>query len=56
MEIRDTDPDFGVLEITDDANTFEISSWMSESMTRVSRELLRAQLPAVITRELARAL
>ena len=55
-EIRETDPDFGVLEITDDADTFEISSWMSESMTRVSRALLRAQLPAVITRELARAL
>ncbi len=56
QEIKQLEPDFGVLEITDDANTFEISSWMSESMTRVSRELLRTQLPSVLTRELARAL
>lgn len=55
-EIKNMDPNFGFLEITDDANTFEIASWMSDSMTRVSREVLRAQLPSVLTLELARAL
>ena len=55
-EIKSMDPNFGFLEITDDANTFEISSWMSDSMTRVSRDVLRAQLPSVLTLELARAL
>jgi hypothetical protein len=56
QEIKGMDPSFGFLEITDDANTFEISSWMSDSMTRVSREVLRAQLPSVLTLELARVL
>lgn len=54
--IRSTNPNFGFLEITNDANTFEISSWMSDSMTRVSRDVLRAQLPSVLTLELARAM
>ncbi len=56
QEIKNMDPNFGFLEITDDADTFEISSWMSDSMTRVSRDILRAQLPSVLTLELARAL
>ena len=54
--IRSTDPNFGFIEIADDSNTFEISSWMSDSMTRVSRDVMRAQLPSVLTLELARAL
>ncbi|MGH8830682.1 MAG: hypothetical protein ACREXV_06280, partial [Polaromonas sp.] len=43
QEIKNMDPNFGFLEISDDANTFEISSWMSDSMTRVSRDILRAR-------------
>lgn len=54
-EIKTIEPNFGFLEIADQFNTFEISSWMSDSMTRVSRDVLRAQLPSVLTLELARA-
>ncbi len=55
-DVRSTNPNFGFLEITNDADTFEISSWMTDSMTRVSRDVLRAQLPSVLSMELARAL
>jgi hypothetical protein len=55
QDIRRLDPNIGFLEITNDANTFEISSWMSDSMTRVSRSALRAQLPAILTLELAKS-
>ena len=55
QDIRRLDPNFGLLEITDDADTFEISSWMSDSMTRVSRDVLRQHLPSVLTLELAKA-
>jgi hypothetical protein len=54
-EIKTIEPNFGFLEIADQFNTFEISSWMSDSMTRVSRDVLRTQLPSVLTLELARA-
>ena len=54
--IRSTDPNFGFIEIADESNTFEMSSWMSDSMTRVSRDVMRAQLPSVLTLELARTL
>jgi hypothetical protein len=55
-EVKGKDPNLGFLEITDDANTFEVSSWMSDSMTRVSRDALRAQLTSLLTLELARAM
>jgi len=55
-DITSTDPNLGFIEIADDSNTFEMSSWMSDSMTRVSRDVMRAQLPSVLTLELARAL
>ena len=55
-EVKRIEPNIGFLEITDNANNFEISSWMGDKMTRVSRELLRAKLPSVLTLELARVL
>lgn len=55
QDIRRLDPNFGFLEVTDGANTFEISSWMGDSITRVSRDALRQQLPSVLTLELAKA-
>ena len=55
-DITSTDPNLGFIEIADESNTFEISSWMSDSMTRVSRDVMRAHLPSVLTLELARAL
>jgi len=56
VEITSTHPNLGFIEIADESNTFEISSWMSDSLTRVSRDVMRAQLPSVLTLELARAL
>lgn len=56
QDIRHLDPNAGFLEITDDVDAFEIGSWMSDSMTRVSRKALRTHLPSVLTLELARAL
>ena len=55
QDIRRLDPRFGFLEVTDDVDTFEVGSWAGDSMTRVSRNALRAQLPAVLTLELAKA-
>ena len=55
QDIRRLDPRFGFLEVTDDVDTFEVASWAGDSMTRVSRNALRAQLPAVLTLELAKA-
>ena len=55
-DITSTNPNLGFIEIADESNTFEISSWMSDSMARVSRDVLRAHLPSVLTLELARAL
>ena len=55
-DITSTDPNLGFIEIADESNTFEVSSWMSDSMTRISRDVMRAQLPSVLTLELARAL
>lgn len=55
QDVRRLDPNFGFLEITNDADTFEMSSWQSDSTTRVSRNVLRAHLPAILTLELAKA-
>ncbi|WP_309680779.1 hypothetical protein [Polaromonas sp.] len=55
-DVKNIEPNIGLLEIADNPNTFEVSSWMGDNMTRVSREVLRAQLPSVLTLELARAL
>lgn len=55
-DVKNIEPNIGLLEIADNPNTFEISSWMGDNMTRVSRDVLRAQLPSVLTLELARAL
>ena len=41
-DITSTDPNLGFIEIADESNTFEMSSWMSDSMTRVSRDVMRA--------------
>lgn len=55
-DLRRHNPNFGLLEIAEGHNTFEVSSWMSDSMTRISRDVLRDQLASVLTLELAKAL
>lgn len=53
-ELHQTDPNFPFVEIADESNTLEMASWMSDSMTRVSRDSLRAQLPTILVFELAK--
>lgn len=55
-DMRRLDPNFGFLEIAEGSNTFEMSSWMTDSMTRISRDVLRDQLASLLTLELAKAL
>lgn len=49
-----TDINFPFVEIASEANTFELASWMSDSITRVSRDVLKAQLPSILVLELAK--
>lgn len=55
LDLRRHNPNFGLLEIADDSNTFAIASWMSDTNTRVSRDLLRTQLSSLLTLELAKS-
>ena len=55
-EVRELNPDIGLVEIANAPNVFEISSWLDNSMTRLGRDVLRAKLPCVLSLELARAL
>lgn len=54
QELLRQNPNFPTIEIASDANTLAMASWMSDSMTRVSRGSLRAQLPQVLVLELAK--
>jgi hypothetical protein len=56
LDLKRHNPNFGLLEVADDANTFAIASWMSDTNTRVSRDLLRAQLPSLLMLELAKSI
>jgi hypothetical protein len=55
LDLKRHNPNFGLLEVADDANTFAIASWMSDTNTRVSRDLLRSQLTSLLTLELAKS-
>lgn len=58
-ELRDDlmrmDINFPFVEIASDANTVAVSSWMNNSMSRVSRDSLATQLPSLLLLELAKA-
>ncbi|MBI2772393.1 MAG: hypothetical protein HYX47_22425 [Burkholderiales bacterium] len=57
-ELRDdllrADVNFPMIEIASASNTFEMASWMSNSMSRISRDSLKAQLPSILVMELAK--
>ena len=55
-DLRNTDPSFPFIEIASEPNTLEVAGWMSDSMTRVSRDSLRAQLPCILVMELAKVM
>lgn len=56
QDLRKTDPNFPFVEIASAANILEMAGWMSDSMTRVSRDGLRGQLASIIVMELAKVM
>lgn len=56
QDAKQLNPDIGLVEVANAPNTFEISSWLDNSMTRLGRDVLMAKLPCVLSLELARAL
>lgn len=54
--LRRTDPNYPFVEIADASNTLEVAGWMSDSMTRLSRDALRSQLPSILALELAKVM
>ncbi|WP_298932712.1 hypothetical protein [uncultured Ramlibacter sp.] len=51
-----SDINFPFVEIARDSNTFEMSNWMGGSISRISRDVLDAQLPSILAMELAKVL
>lgn len=55
-DLRKTDPNYPFIEIATESNTLEVAGWMSDSMTRLSRDALRSQLPSILVLELAKVM
>ena len=55
-ELRKIDPNYPFIEIASESNTLEVAGWMSDSMTRLSRDALRSQLPSIMVLELAKVM
>ena len=53
-DLRRTEPNFPFIEIATESNTLEMAGWMSDSMTRVSRDTLSTQLSPILVMELAK--
>lgn len=55
-DLRRTEPNFPFIEIATESNTLEMAGWMSDSMTRVSRDTLSTQLSPILVMELAKVM
>ena len=55
-DLRRTDPNFPFIEISSASNTLEMAGWMSDSMTRVSRDSLLSQLSPILVMEMAKVM
>lgn len=55
VELRKIDPNYPFIEIANESNVLEMAGWMSDSMTRISRDGLRTQLTPILAMELAKA-
>jgi hypothetical protein len=53
-DLKRSDVNFPVVEIASASNTFEMSNWMGDSISRISRDVLKAQLPSILVMELAK--
>ena len=53
-DLRRIDANFPFIEIASEPNILEMAGWMSDSMTRLSRDSLRTQLGSILAMELAK--
>lgn len=53
-DLRRTDANYPFIEIASASNVLEMAGWMSDSMTRLSRDSLRTQLGSILAMELAK--
>lgn len=56
QDLQRLKPGFPMIGIADDANTLAMSNWMGDSIARIGRSNLRAQLPQVLALELTKSL
>ena len=56
QDLQRMEPGFPMVGLADDANTLAMSSWMGDSIARIGRSNLVAQLPQVLALELAKSL
>ena len=54
--LRQTDPDFPFIEIAPTANTLEMAGWTSDSLSRLSRDVLTSHLAETIMMDLAKVM
>ena len=55
-DLRKTDPDFPFIEIASAANTLEMAGWTSDSMSRLSRDVLQSHLAETVMMDLAKVM
>ena len=55
-DFQRAEPGFPMIGIADDSNTLSMSSWMDDSMVRIGRSDLLAQLPRILAVELTKVL
>jgi hypothetical protein len=53
-DLRRIDANYPFIEIASASNVLEMAGWMSDSMTRLSRDSLRTQLASILAMELAK--
>ena len=54
QDLLRTDVNYPVVEVVRAPNVLEMSNWMGDSVSRISRESLRSQLPSFLVMELAK--
>ena len=55
-DLRKTDPNFPFIEIASTANTLEMAGWTSDSISRMSRDVLDKHLAESIVMELSKVM
>ena len=53
-DLRRMDANYPFIEIASESNVLEMAGWMSDSMTRLSRDSIRTQLGSILAMELAK--